>query len=215
VVSMSLRNKKVLITCGPTWVPTDTMRVISNRSSGTLGQLLAEDFAKAGAKVTLLEGPVVKPLQSKSIRILKFLFFDELATLIKKELKKKYDVCIHAAAVSDYKIKRPKQTKLSSYLRDLKLDLIPTEKIVHLIKELNPDLFLVAFKLEEKITKTSAVKRSSTLFKNGRSDLVIANSIQGEKYSGYILDKHSQFLAHEQSRKELSRTLVKIIKEHV
>ena len=51
-------NKKVLITCGPTGVPIDTMRIISNLSSGSLGQMIAEDFIKAGAKVTLLEGPV-------------------------------------------------------------------------------------------------------------------------------------------------------------
>lgn len=212
---MNLKNKKILITCGPTWVPIDTMRVISNRSSGTLGQALAEDFAKAGAKVTLLEGPVARPLQSRSIKILKFLFFDDLAALIKKELKANYDVCIHAAAVSDYKIKNPKRTKLSSRLQALKLDLIPTEKIIDGIKKYNPGLFLVAFKLEATTTKASALKRSRALFENGRSDLVVANSARGQKYSGYILDKHKKFLAHEHSRKGLSRALVKIVKEYL
>ena len=42
-----LKNKKVLITCGPTWVPIDSMRVISNQSTGALGQAMAEDFARA------------------------------------------------------------------------------------------------------------------------------------------------------------------------
>jgi len=57
-----LKNKRILITCGPTWVPIDGMRVISNRSSGQLGQTIAQDLTKAGAKVTLLEGPVERPL---------------------------------------------------------------------------------------------------------------------------------------------------------
>ncbi|MCK5013062.1 MAG: hypothetical protein KAS66_04535 [Candidatus Omnitrophica bacterium] len=211
----SLKNKKVLITCGPTWVPIDTMRVISNLSSGTLGQVIAGDFAQAGAKVTLLEGPVAQPMKSKSIKILKFLFFDELAALIKGELKKKYDVCIHTAAVSDYKVKKPKKTKLSSQLRNLRLDLVPTEKIVHLIKKCNPGLFLVTFKLEAKTTKASAINMSRSLFQKGKSDLVVANSLQEQRYSGYILDKHSKFLAHKQSRGELSKTLVRIVGEHV
>ncbi|MCH7561180.1 MAG: hypothetical protein IIC67_07430 [Thaumarchaeota archaeon] len=86
VSSHLLNNKKVLITCGPTGVPIDTMRIISNLSSGTLGQMIARDFAKAGAKVTLLEGPVTKPLKSGSIKILKFVFFDEFIELIKKEI---------------------------------------------------------------------------------------------------------------------------------
>ena len=213
--TMSLRNKKILITCGPTWVPIDTMRVISNQSTGTLGQMIARDFAKAGADVTLLEGPVANPIKSKSVKVLKFLFFDELASLIKKELTKKYDACIHAAAVSDYEVKRPKQTKLSSQLRNLRLDLVPTKKIVHSIKKLNPNLFLVAFKLEEKTTKASAIKRSQALFQKAKSDLVVANSVQGQKYSGYILNKHNKFLAHKQSRQELSETLVRIVKANI
>ena len=210
-----LKNKRILITCGPTWVPIDTMRVISNRSSGTLGQAIAKDFANTGAKVTLLEGPVARPMKSKAIKILKFSFFDELETLIKKELAKKYDVCIHAAAVSDYKVKNPKRTKLSSQLQNLRLDLVPTKKIVHLIKKLNPSLFLVAFKLEPKTTKASAVKRSQPLFKKGKSDLVVANSVVGQKYSGYILDKQNKFLAHKQSRKQLSKELVRIVRTRI
>lgn len=83
----SFKNKKVLITCGPTWIPIDAMRVISNRSTGRLGQIMALDLAQQGSKVTLLEGAVQEPLQSPKIRVVKFLFFDEFAKLIEQELK--------------------------------------------------------------------------------------------------------------------------------
>lgn len=141
------------------------------------------------------------------------MFFDEFASLLKKELKKKYDVCIHAAAVSDYKIKRPRKTKVSSQLQTLVLELVPTQKIINDIKRLNRKLFLVGFKLESKITKASAKQRSQILFKKGKCDLVVANSVQGQKYSGYILDKHNTFLAHKQSRRQLSKALVDIVKK--
>lgn len=208
-----LKNKRVLITCGPTWVPIDAMRVISNQSTGTLGQMIAEDFKRAGAKVTLLEGPVAQPLKSKSIKVLKFTFFDEFAALIKTESKKKYDVCIHAAAVSDYKIKKPRRTKLSSRLKALKLELVPTPKIIRQIKQWNPKLFLVGFKLESNITRTTAKQKSRTLFQKAKCDLVVANSSRGQNYTGYIFDMENNCLAHKQSRKQISNTLVSIVKE--
>ena len=175
--------------------------------------MIARDFIRAGAKVTLLEGPVTKPLKSKSITILKFLFFNEFIALIKKELRKKYDVCIHAAAVSDYKVNRPRKTKVSSRLKTLVLELVPTKKIINDIKRLNTKLFLVGFKLESKMTKASAKQRSRILFQKGKCDLVVANSVQGQKYSAYILDKRNTFLAHKQSRGQLSKALVDIVKK--
>ena len=101
-----LRQKKVLITCGPTWVPIDEMRVISNRSTGELGQRLAAGLAKSGARVTVLEGPVLQPLPVPGVRVIKSFFYDDLSRLLRLELKKKCDAVIHAAAVSDYRLKR-------------------------------------------------------------------------------------------------------------
>ena len=55
--SHKLKNKKVLITAGPTWVPIDNVRVISNTATGETGILLSEKLKNLGAKVTLLLGP--------------------------------------------------------------------------------------------------------------------------------------------------------------
>ncbi len=89
-LSKSLKNKKVLITSGPTWVSIDPMRVISNRATGELGHKLALALAKEGAKVTLLEGPVTKPLTASNVTIKKFCFYDELKALLTIELKYEY-----------------------------------------------------------------------------------------------------------------------------
>ncbi len=205
----SLKNKKILITCGPTWVPIDAMRIISNRSSGKLGQMMALDMVRSGAKVTLLEGPVARRLENKSLKILPFVFYDAFLKLIKNELIKKYDVVIHSAAVSDYKIKKPSRTKISSHLKALNIELTPTKKIIHLIKKLNSKIFLVGFKLESKMTKALAVQKTQDLFKKAQCDLVIANSSTEKKYNAYIMDKHNNFLAHETTRQGLSKALVK------
>lgn len=211
----TLKNKRVLITCGPTWVPIDAMRVISNRSSGALGQQLAEDFSKAGARVTLLEGPVANPLNMNSVRILKFQYYKEFAALIRKELEHPYDICCHAAAVSDYAMKQPRRTKLSSRLKKLTLTLVPTPKIITQIKRINPDIFLVGFKLESHLTRASAIQKARSLTQNSRCDLTVANSYEGRSYSGFIIGPDMNILAHKRSRAALSRSLVNTIKAKI
>src|SRR3989338_2564724 len=115
-----LKNKKILVTCGPTWVAIDDTRVLSNISTGALGQMIASQLKAKGAKVTVLQGPTHQ-FKSASIQIYHFTFFDELKNLLNRVLKKNYDVIIHAAAVSDYRLKTPFKKKISSSLKNLNL----------------------------------------------------------------------------------------------
>ena len=207
---MSLKNKKVLITCGPTWVPIDKMRVISNMSTGELGQTLARNLLKAGAKVTILEGPVREPLRSKHIHIIKYLFYDELLSSLKKVLRKNFDVIIHAAAVSDYRPKRTLKTKLRSGLKGVTLSLVPTQKIIEEIKRLSPKTFLVGFKLGSNKQKI-LLNNAEQLIKRSGCDLVVANSLTGNNYKAFIINPEYQVLAKATSRVILAGKLMNIL----
>lgn len=209
----SLKNKKILVTCGPTWVPIDAVRVVSNVSSGALGQRIALDCARSGAKVTLLEGPVTVPLSSRSMRILKFRFFDELQKLLRQELREDVEAVIHAAAVADYKFKKPVQHKLSSGKKTLKLEFVATPKLIRMIKRLAPKAFLVGFKLEPKISRRSAVRKTQELFRHADCDIVVANQSTPRGYKGFILDKQNIILASAAGRRKMSKTLVRILSE--
>jgi len=55
---VSLAGKHILVTAGPTHEPIDPVRVIANRSSGRQGFAIAQAAAEAGARVTLVAGPV-------------------------------------------------------------------------------------------------------------------------------------------------------------
>ena len=55
---MTLKGKHILVTAGPTHEPIDPVRVIANRSSGRQGFAIAKAAAEAGARVTLIAGPV-------------------------------------------------------------------------------------------------------------------------------------------------------------
>ncbi|MDD5431759.1 MAG: phosphopantothenoylcysteine decarboxylase [Candidatus Omnitrophica bacterium] len=184
-------TKKILITSGPTWVPIDNTRVISNISTGETGLILAKKFAGLGAKVTLLLGPVNKCCVDKKIRVINFKYFDELLNLVNKELKSKYDVVIHAAAVSDYRAQKVSKKKVCSSLKYWKLDLVPLPKIIDRVKKVSPSSFLVGFKYEPCAKKEALIKEARMLISRTKADLVVANSQNKGVYSAYIVEKNN------------------------
>ena len=198
---------KVLITCGPTWVKLDEVRIISNQSTGEMGHLLAKYFQSKNAKVTLLEGPVRDNYKAKG-KVIKYKFFNELAETLKLECLKKYDVIIHAAAVSDFRPKQMLKKKLNSG-RVFNLKLVPTRKIINDIKKLSPKTILVGFKLEDSLK--TAVSMSKRLFADANCDLVVANTNQ-KGYEGLIIDSNRKILARASSKSEIAQALVQILR---
>ena len=209
---MTIKNKRILITCGPTWTPIDDTRIISNISSGQLGEIVAKELIGKGAKVTVLEGPVLKPLKLRSVKVIKFTLYDEFSRLLRKELKKPYDCLIHAAAVSDYKLEKPYTAKLSSHHKELVLDLVPTKKIIYMIKKWNPNVHLVGFKLSSHLSLKSVKERTNYLFNKAKCDLVVANSLLKGKYHGYILSRERKILGTAKSRNSIAKILTKQLK---
>jgi phosphopantothenoylcysteine decarboxylase/phosphopantothenate--cysteine ligase len=210
---LGLKNKRVLITAGPTWVPIDRVRVISNIATGQTGIFLAKELQKLGAKVTLLLGPVEAYGLDKNIKLIRFKFFDELKGLIKKELKsKKYDIFIHSAAVSDYRSSKIYPEKLKSGIKNLKLSLLPTEKLIDSIKKIAPYIFLVGFKLETDLSSKALINKTKNLIKRAKLDLAVANTIYNNQYKAFILDDKKAkgpFL----NKKEMAKQLIKLIGE--
>ncbi len=203
-----MRDRKVLITGGPTWVPIDGMRVIGNLSTGEMAQRLASGLAAKGAQVVLLEGPVRNKLVSKKVKTISFTFFDELKSGLNNELKKGYDAVIHAAAVSDYRLKKPLRNKIASSLDSLKLELVPTEKLILSIKKAAPESLLVGFKLETKMDKAAALRETQKLFKEADCDLVVANCLNMNGYKGYLIGKEKKILATARSREEMAEEII-------
>jgi len=210
------KTKTVLITCGPTWVPIDDVRVISNISSGEIGNTIAMDFAKAGAKVTLLEGPVTHhlngQLKGSNVRVLKYFYYKDLHKLILKATKKNYDYIVHAAAVSDYQLRRPFKNKLSSRQSSLKLDLTPTKKLISVLRKKNPKAVLIGFKLvtsnDHKNFKAAAAK----LVTESSCDFVIVNRIQGKTYYASLVNSSGDILFESKTKSRISTALLKTLK---
>jgi phosphopantothenoylcysteine decarboxylase/phosphopantothenate--cysteine ligase len=210
---MGFQNKRVLITAGPTWVAIDSVRVISNIATGETGILLADKLARWGARVTLFLGPVGPYRINKRIKVINFKFFDELKERLKKELRGKgYDIVIHSAAVSDYQPQARRTRKIKSGIKKLKLDLVPTTKIIDLIKRIDPSLFLVGFKFEPRAEKGLLVRKARELIRRSSVDLAVANTISNGRYRAYIVAKNKTG-APLSDKGDLTRHLIKAIGE--
>ncbi len=189
-MATNLKGKKVLITAGPTWVPIDNVRVISNTATGKTGILLAENLARQGAKVTLLLGPVGICCLNKSIRLINFKFFDELSSLLKSELKKHYDIVIHSAAVSDYRPDAISRKKLNSKNAVLNLTLKQTPKLIDSLRKASPRALLAGFKFEPDLTGKKLINKAAGLIKRAQLDLVVANTTRNKRYTAYLVSKN-------------------------
>ncbi len=179
-ISPVLHNKKILITAGPTIEYIDPVRVITNLSSGKTGVLLASEMISAGAKVTMIYGPgIAKP--PVGAKIIKVKTSKEMFDATKKELKKRFDVVIMAAAVSDYTPQNTARTKIKSDKKSLKINFKQAPKIINIIRKLQKNTLLIGFKAESNISKKDLIISAKQKLAESDADIIIANDI-GTKY---------------------------------
>jgi phosphopantothenoylcysteine decarboxylase / phosphopantothenate---cysteine ligase len=98
---LPLAGRHVLITSGPTHEPIDPVRYIANRSSGKQGHALAEAAYAAGARVTLVSGPVELPDPS-NVDVVRVETAAEMMKAVETGLPA--DIAIMAAAVADWRM---------------------------------------------------------------------------------------------------------------
>ena len=178
--SSVLQNKKILMTAGPTIEYIDPVRVITNLSSGKTGVLLASELISAGAKVTLIYGPGNEE-PPRGAKIINVATTKEMFDATKKELKKKYDIVIMAAAASDYTPENTSKSKIKSNKKSLTIRLKKAPKIINQVKKSQKNTILVGFKAETNLSKSTLIKSAKTKLKESNADLIIANDI-GTKY---------------------------------
>ena len=178
--SKILKGKKVLMTAGPTIEKIDPIRIITNHSTGKTGVLLASELVSAGAKVTLVYGPgITEP--PKGAKIIPVQTVTDMFNEVKKQMKKKFDIIILAAAASDYIPKNQYSKKIKSTRNSLTVELKKAPKIIDHIKKLQKDAFLIGFKAETDISKKELVIRAKQKLRDSKADMIIANDI-GKKY---------------------------------
>jgi len=179
--SSILKNKKILMTAGPTIEYIDPVRVITNQSSGKTGVLLASELISAGSKVTLVYGPgIEKP--PKGAKVIKVLTSKEMFDVVKQEMKKKFDVVIMAAATADYTPENPSKKKIKSGPERIKISLKKIPKIIDQIKKYQKNVLLVGFKAEVNLSKKDLIRVAKQKLQDSKADMIIANDIGSSRY---------------------------------
>lgn len=219
--------RKILITAGSTVVPIDRVRAITNIFRGKTGHDIARYLAREGDDVTLVtssEGAV----RGGASHVLRYRTFDELRDIMRREITtREYDAVIHSAAVSDYRvggsytreadgslIRLEEGGKMSSSHERLFLELVPTEKIIDLIRsEWGFDGALVKFKLEVGRTDRELIEIARTSGAVSRADIVVANCLEWYRKRAFIVRGDGQVTEIE--RRELSDAVRLAIEEVV
>ena len=199
-------SKRVLITAGSTVVPIDKVRAITNIFKGKTGTAIAEYLDSKGYDVTIVtSNPEKIPTRlspSSNINVIKYKTYDDLYEIMEREIKYgNYDVIIHSAAVSDYKVEGVyihqengqltplvNNGKVSSSYPEIFFRCVQTEKIIDKIRtEWNFLGYLVKFKLE--VDKTDAqlleIARKSRAVSD--ADMIVANCLEWSADRAYAV----------------------------
>jgi phosphopantothenoylcysteine decarboxylase/phosphopantothenate--cysteine ligase len=111
-VAQLLKGKKVLVTSGPTEEPLDSVRVLTNRSSGKMGAAVARAALLMGAEVTVVAGPQRAPLPLRA-NVFRVRTAEEMLETA-MQFAFDADLIVGVAAVADYRPEEPAEGKVRS-----------------------------------------------------------------------------------------------------
>jgi phosphopantothenoylcysteine decarboxylase/phosphopantothenate--cysteine ligase len=169
----TLRDRKILVTAGPTPVPIDNVRRIVNRFRGRLGIEIAKTLHLKGAQVKLIlgKGSSEPPsyLQTQWVRD-----YDEYKNATLETLRQwPVEIGIFSAAVADYRPKQVFNGKIPSGGVLKTLEFTSTEKVIDLVQQEFPALNMISFKYEENIELPALVELGMSRIKKGHQAVII------------------------------------------
>jgi phosphopantothenoylcysteine decarboxylase/phosphopantothenate--cysteine ligase len=154
----SLAKKKVIVTAGPTYEPIDTVRGITNQSSGKMGYAVAQAAVEAGAEVTLVSGATALEAPS-GVKRIDVVTAGQMHEAVMARANGA-DVFIAVAAVADWRPADPKSHKIKRGNGHLALDLEPNPDILADVAALPKGPFCVGFAAEtEDLLANAQAKR--------------------------------------------------------
>ncbi|MDA0278922.1 MAG: bifunctional phosphopantothenoylcysteine decarboxylase/phosphopantothenate--cysteine ligase CoaBC [Proteobacteria bacterium] len=165
-----LAGKNFVITGGPTQEAIDPVRFISNHSSGKMAYALAAEAVAAGAKVTLISGPVNLPTPESVKRIDVITAAQMLVAT--HEAMKGCDVFIGVAAVADYRPVEVATQKIKKSEEQMQLTLVKNPDIISEIAQLEEKPFVVGFAAET----NDIVSNGKDKLKRKGLDMLFANN---------------------------------------
>lgn len=148
---------KVLVTAGPTYEAIDTVRGITNRSSGKMGYAVAQAALELGARVTLVSGPTAMD-QPPGAEVVDVTSAEEMLAAVQQRAADT-DIFIGVAAVADYRVAAPSAQKVKKGSGALMLELVPNPDILAWVAGLPKPPFCVGFAAESENLRDNATAK--------------------------------------------------------
>ena len=215
----ALAGRTVLVTAGPTVEPIDSVRYISNYSSGKMGYAIAEAAAAAGARVVLVSGPValaapagVEVVPVKTAR-------DMLAAAA--SVFPAADAAIFAAAVADLRPANPADRKLKKGRDDAALANVPLTENPDILATLaagkRPDQYVVGFAAET----NDVLMNAHAKLQKKNADMIVANQVGDGLAFGtdnnevWLVTADDEVLLPLMSKRAVAGRLVEVVAAHL
>ncbi len=204
---------RVVITAGPTREHIDSVRFITNASSGKMGYAIAAAAAAAGHEVTLLAGPVSLAAPA-GCTIVPFVSVDDL----RKAMEKHFPACdalVMTAAVGDFRPEKLLPGKIRRADGPITIRLIPTEDVLAGVsKSRRAGQRIIGFAVEEGTPAEIEAKARCEMAAKG-SDLTVVNTpaaMSADRSLACILSRDAVLLSWAtRPKEELAREIVKLL----
>ena len=223
---------KILVTSGGTSEAIDSVRSITNHSTGRLGKIITETLLAAGHEVCLITTKRALKLEAHPNLSIREIDNTNDLLVVMQELVKEYQVLIHSMAVSDYTPvymtgldevktssnleelldKKNKESKISSTDEVQVLFLKKTPKIISLVKDWNPSIHLIGFKLLVDVTEEHLIEVARQSLVKNQADIIIANDltqISAHQHRAIFVEKDR--LQTVQTKEEIANLLLEKI----
>jgi phosphopantothenoylcysteine decarboxylase/phosphopantothenate--cysteine ligase len=171
LVAKDLRGERVLVSAGPTREAVDPVRYLSNHSSGKMGHAVARVARRRGAEVVLVTGPTELP-PPPGVRTVAVTTAAEMQRALDVEFRSA-TVLVMAAAVADYRTRRPAERKLKKRDAALTLALERTPDILAGLAARKGRRLVVGFAAETDAVTQEAARK----LREKRIDLMVANDV--------------------------------------
>lgn len=180
--TLPLKDRKILITAGPTYQAIDPVRFIGNFSTGKMGIAIANEAVRQGAEVHLVLGPSAEKNIDNKIHLHRVVSAQQMYEAAVAQFET-CDMAILAAAVADYTPAEVAAQKIKKKGDKLTLTLIPTIDILASLGKLKTTQKLIGFALETE----NEVENAQLKLQKKNLDAIVLNSLR-DKGAGFGTD---------------------------
>jgi phosphopantothenoylcysteine synthetase/decarboxylase len=186
---------RAIVTCGPSYEPIDSVRRLTNASTGELGLLLAGYLAEAGHTVLCFKGVgATAPHPAARVEIQTFTTNDDLLWKLRGYAGKS-DFIFHTAALCDYRVQQlqhadgtpvPTAAKIATREGSLLLTLEPTTKVLPQLRTLFPAARIVGWKYELDGTREDALAKAAKQLADCATNACVVNGHAWGQGFGFV-----------------------------